>query len=111
MAVQPFLPFEEKDEESQPRHLEELARVCRERPLEEKVLVAPSLHVGYQIVEALARSGQLWVNLRVETARKLAHEVIGPELARGGWRLLSRAQSLALVEQACAETLTAASYF
>jgi len=113
MAIQPLLPFgeEEKDSESPPRHIEELARICRERPLEEKVLVAPSLHVGYQIIEALARSGQPWVNLRVETVRTLAHAVIGPELARGGWKLLSRAQSLALVEQACAEALTKNSYF
>ena len=34
-----------------------------------------------------------------------------PDLAREGLRLLSRAQALALVEQACAEFLTAKSYF
>ena len=110
MAVQALLPFGEK-EETPPRLIEELARVCRERPLAEKVLVAPSLLIGYQIVEALARSGQPWVNLRVETVRTLAHAVIGPSLAREKWKLLSRAQSLALVEQACAEALTANSYF
>ncbi|HSP95036.1 MAG TPA: PD-(D/E)XK nuclease family protein [Thermoanaerobaculia bacterium] len=111
MAEQRLLPFGEKEKESPPRHVEELAKVCRERPLEEKVLVAPSLQVGYQIVEALARSGQAWVNLRVETVRTLAHTVIGPSLAREKWKLLSRAQSLALVEQACAEALTEKSYF
>ena len=113
MAIQPLLPFgeSEKLEESLPRHIEDLAAVCRERPLEEKVLVAPSLMAGYQIVEGLARSGQPWINLRVETVRTLAHAVVGPSLARDGWKLLSRAQSLALVEQACAETLTETSYF
>lgn len=110
MAVQQSLPFDEKEETS-PRLMEELARVCRERPLEEKILVAPSLLIGYQIVEALARSGQPWVNLRVETARHLAHALVGPSLARDGWRLLSRAQSLALIELACAEVLTENSYF
>lgn len=111
MALQHLLPFEEGEPESLPRHVEDLAKVCRERPLQEKILVVPSLQVGYQILEALARSGQPWVNLRVETVRTLAHAAIGPALARDGWRLLSRAQALALIEQACAETLTSGSYF
>ncbi len=112
MPVQQLLPFGEGEkEESPPRLIEELARVCRERPLEEKVLVAPSLLIGHQIVEALARSGRPWVNLRVETVRHLAHALVGPALARDGWRLLSRAQSLALIEQACADVLNESSYF
>ncbi len=110
MPVQQLLPFGEK-EETPPRLIEDLVRVCRERPLEEKVLVAPSLQIGYQILEALARAGTPWVNLRVETVRTLAHAVVGLELARGGWKLLSRAQALALVEQACGEVLTENSYF
>src|SRR5215471_2732755 len=111
MAVQQSLPFGEAEVEIPPRHIEELSRICREDPLGEKVLVAPSLHAGYQVLEALARSGTAWVNLRVETVRTLAHSVIDVELARGGWKLLSRAQALALVEQACAEVLTESSYF
>ncbi|HKA37874.1 MAG TPA: PD-(D/E)XK nuclease family protein [Thermoanaerobaculia bacterium] len=113
MVEQKWLPFEDEGEavEQPPRHIEELTRICRENPLGEKVLVAPSLQAGYQVVEALARSGQSWINLRVETVRTLAHAVIGVELAGGNWKLLSRAQALALVEQACAETLTQASYF
>src|SRR6266508_344228 len=110
MAFQQLLPFDEK-EDAPPRLIEELARICREHPLEEKVLVAPSLLIGHQIVESLARSRHPWVNLRVETARHLAHALVGPSLARDGWRLLSRAQSLALIELACAEVLTETSYF
>ena len=93
------------------RLIEEVARICAERPVEEKVLVVPSLAVGHTLVERLAREGHPWVNLRVETVRTLALAAIGPELARLGLRLLSRAQALALVEQACADTLTARSYF
>ena len=111
MAEQRLLPFEEGEKESPPRHLEALAKACRENPLGEKILVAPSLLIGHQIVEALARSGQPWVNLRVETVRTLAHAVVGPSLAREKWKLLSRAQSLALIEQACGEALTESSYF
>lgn len=123
VSFQPTLPFDEPSASAEatadkaaqttqrPRLLEELARICVERPLEEKILVAPTLLVGYQIVEALARSGERWINLRVETVRTLAHAAIGPDLAREGWTLLSRAQSLALVEQACAEALMESSYF
>src|SRR5262245_1810122 len=51
------------------------------------------------------------MNLRVETPRTPAASVVGPELAREGWRILSRAQTLALVEQACAESACATGYF
>ncbi|MGH9367434.1 MAG: hypothetical protein ACRD3M_07150, partial [Thermoanaerobaculia bacterium] len=120
VPFQPSLPFDEPSEPQGPRPaplpgesrlVEELARVCRELPLEEKILVAPSLAVGHQLTERLARGGTPWVNLRVETVRTLAHAVVGPELALDGWRLLSRAQALALVEQACAEALGPDSYF
>ncbi len=115
MAEQPMLPFGEASEPSRTsrisRLVEELARVCREHPLEEKVLVAPSLPIGYQLLERLARQGDPWVNLRVETVRTVAHGLVGAELARQGWKLLSRAQALALVEQACGEALTDKSYF
>ena len=81
------------------------------QPLDEKVLVAPSLPIGHQLLERLAREGHPWMNLRVETVRTLAHGLVGADLAREGQRLLSRAQALALVEQACAEALAATSYF
>src|SRR5690349_12716749 len=136
MAEQPFLPFDEPSPARPPepatppshaaplaapaapgptektsRLIEELARVCAELPVEEKVLVAPSLAVGHTLVERLAREGHAPANLRVETLRTLALGAVGAELAHGGFRLLSRAQALALVEQACAETLTPLSYF
>ncbi|HEY6066815.1 MAG TPA: PD-(D/E)XK nuclease family protein, partial [Thermoanaerobaculia bacterium] len=93
------------------RLLESLAAVCRSLPLDEKVLVAPSLSTGHEIVERLARSGTAWVNLRVESVRSLAHAIVGRSLVEEGRELLSRVQSLALVEQACAESLTSDSYF
>jgi len=113
VAVQSLLPFDtEPPEPPAPASLiEDLARVCREHPLDEKVLVAPTLAIGHQIAERLVRSGTPWIGLRVETVRTLAHAAVGGEMAREGLRLLSRAQSLALVEQACADALGPASYF
>jgi RecB family exonuclease len=134
-SQQPFLPFDEAQpvpqaaEEPRPakpaagpapapardagssRLIAEIARVCSESPLEEKILVVPSLLVGHTLVERLAREGHGWMNLRVATPRALALELVGPQLAREGRRLVSRAQALALVEHACAQTLGSRSYF
>ncbi len=113
MATQPFLPFD--DEPVPPprisRLVRELARVIAEQPLAEKILVAPSLPIGHQILERLSREGHPWMNLRAETVRNLAHGLVGADLAREGLRLLSRAQALALVEQACDEALDERAYF
>jgi len=109
---QPLLPFD--DPEPRPvtgRLIAALASACAEAPLEEKVFVAPSLLAGHTVVERLAREGHPWTNLRVETMRTLAAAAAGPSLAREGLRLLSRAQALALVEQACTQALGEASYF
>ncbi|HTD52841.1 MAG TPA: PD-(D/E)XK nuclease family protein, partial [Thermoanaerobaculia bacterium] len=112
MSFQPLLPFGPDDAEpARVRLIDELARVCREHPLEEKVLLAPSLSIGHQLTERLARAGNSWAHVRVETIRNLAHGLVGPALAQEGLTLLSRAQALALVEQACAEALGADSYF
>lgn len=113
VSFQPMLPFE-ADAPQAPRAarlIDELARVCRERPLEEKILIAPSLAVGHTMIERLARENNPWVNLRVETVRNLAHATVGAALAKKGMTLLSRAQALALIEQACAEALASDSYF
>ncbi len=91
--------------------IDELKRLASEHPLDGKVLLAPSLLIGHQIVERLARSGGLVLNLRVETLRTLAHGIAGPAIAREGARLLSRAQALALIEESCAKDLKAHSYF
>src|SRR5262252_9997290 len=113
---QPLLPFGEPEPPPPPppatsRLIAALASACAEDPLGEKVFVAPSLLTGHTILERLAREGHPWTNLRVETVRTLASAAAGPGLAREGLRLLSRAQALALVEQACTQALDAGSYF
>src|SRR5512144_338996 len=94
VSIQPVLPFGD-DGKDLPRLVESLAEVCREHPLDEKVLVAPSRFIGHQIVESLVRSGTPWIHIRVESVRSLAHAVAGPSIADEGLTLLSRAQALA----------------
>jgi ATP-dependent helicase/nuclease subunit B len=94
-----------------PPLLEVLAELCRTHPLREKIVVVPSLAIGHQIGDALARAGTDWVNLRFETTRTIADAVAGFELAREGWTVLSRAQALAILERACDRVLDDASYF
>jgi RecB family exonuclease len=91
--------------------LEVLATVCREAPLREKIVVAPSLAIGHQIGDALARAGTPWVNLRFETTRTIADSIAAFAMAREGVLVLSRAQALAILERACDDVLDADSYF
>ena len=93
------------------RLLQELAAFCEAHPVDEKILLVPSFAVGTQILDALARSGCAHLNLRPATLFSLAHRVAGPALAAEGRVTLSRAQLLALVEDACDQVLRPDSYF
>lgn len=92
------------------RLISALAALCREHPTAEKIVVVPSLALGHQLGDRLARLTP-WINLRFETIRTLVDGVVGLDIATDGLTILSRAQSLALVEQACREVLTPGSYF
>ena len=79
--------------------------------MDEKVLLVPSFQTGMQVLDALARSGCAHLNLRPATVFSLAQRVAGPALAAEGYSTLSRAQLLALVEDACDDALEPDSYF
>jgi RecB family exonuclease len=93
------------------RTLDALAALCREHPLREKIVVAPSLAIGHQIGDALARAGTHWINLRFETTRTIADAIAGFAIASQGLTVLSRAQALALIERVCDRVLDETSYF
>jgi hypothetical protein len=63
------------------RLTEALAQACREHPLAEKWLIAPSLRVGYQWLDAVASNSQPVLNTRVSTLRGLALDLAAPVLA------------------------------
>ncbi len=88
-----------------------LREACDQFPLEEKLLVSGSLSIGRQLVIGLARQGTACANIRPHTVCTLAAQVIGPALASDGLRLVTAAQELALVEQACSSAIGKGSYF
>ncbi len=66
----------------------ELAAALKERPLQEKRLLAPSLRVGYQWLDAVARAGRPTLNARVTTLYHLALELAAPAMQADGLTLL-----------------------
>jgi ATP-dependent helicase/nuclease subunit B len=81
------------------RLTEALADICRTTLLREKWLIAPSRRVGHQWQEAVARSGQPVVQLRIKTIKSVAMDLAAPDMARRGVHLApSRARTL-LLEQ------------
>ena len=70
------------------RLAEGIARACRDHLLAEKWLIAPSLRVGHQWLEAVARGGQAAVNVRVKTIKSLALELASAAMAEAGLKLL-----------------------
>jgi hypothetical protein len=62
--------------------------ICREQVPAEKWLLAPSLRVGHQWLDTVARSGTPVVNVRVKTRRSLALELAAAEMSRQGLRYL-----------------------
>jgi len=79
------------------RFIENLREICRLRILDEKWLLAPSLRVGYQWVDQVARSGQPALNVRVKTTRQMALELAAAEMDRLGVSLIGRAEQEVLV--------------
>ena len=81
------------------RLVHKLAELCLEHLLEEKWLLAPSLRVGHQWLDAVTRTGQPTVNVRIKTLRSMALELAAPEMAAKNLGLLSGHAGPMLVDQ------------
>jgi len=79
-----------------------LARACADRPFADKRLLAPTLRVGRQWLDAAARAGFPALGCRVETLRSLAVGLAAPELAARGLSLAPRRAALLLAAAAAA---------
>ena len=77
----------------------ELARICQERLLEEKWLIAPSLRVGHQWLDIVTLANGPVLNVRIKTLKGLALDLAGPEMARLGVSLITATGSLILVDR------------
>ncbi|MHB8895327.1 MAG: PD-(D/E)XK nuclease family protein [Candidatus Geothermincolia bacterium] len=71
---------------------------CRNRVLEEKIVLAPSHRVGFQWLDAVARSGQPVFNARADTLRRIALQLAGPEMERLNLRPVSGLRLEVLVD-------------
>ncbi|MBN2025662.1 MAG: PD-(D/E)XK nuclease family protein [Actinobacteria bacterium] len=65
-----------------------IGELCAGHVLAEKWLLAPSLRVGFQWLDAVTRSGRAVLNLRVKTVAGMALELAAPEMERRGLSLL-----------------------
>ena len=61
-----------------------LAALIGEEPLREKWVIAPSIRIGYQWLDRVARAGQPVFNTHVKTLGALALEIAGPILEKRG---------------------------
>ena len=92
-----------------PRLIDALARVSRERPLEAKLLVAPSFGVGRELLRCLASRGGGWVGFEVTTPRALALRLSAPRLEEEGLRPIDAFSTQALLDEALDGALSASS--
>ena len=92
------------------RLTQELARICGQRLLDPKWLIAPSLRIGQQWLIAIARQGQPVVNVQVKTLRGLALELAGPILAGQGLELASDGRSRLIIDHIWARMRAEAAY-
>lgn len=66
-----------------------LCDLCKEKTLEEKWLLAPSLRVGFQWLDSVTRAGQPALNVHVKTFRKMVIDLAAPEMASRGLKYIS----------------------
>lgn len=75
-----------------------LAKIVRDHLLNSKWLIAPSLRVGHQWIDAVVRSGQPAVNVRINTVKGFALELAAPEMAANGASLIAADGAAILVD-------------
>ncbi len=94
-------------------YLAQLDALCKKEPVKPKVIIVPSLQVGYHITTALASAGRAWANLHLTTAIDWARHRIAPRFRADGWTPLLHNYDLFFIGELVENTLEAqqASYF
>lgn len=83
-----------------PRLADALAEVARTHPLERKLVVAPSIGGGRELLRCLGREGTGWIGFEVTTVRPLALKLAAYELDERGLQPVDPFEQQALVDEA-----------
>lgn len=76
-----------------------LDKICRDNPLQEKVLVMPSLAAGNALLRSFSLAGYGTVNLHTYTIAGMALEKMAPGLHREGLQLLPGVLAVRIVQE------------
>ena len=82
------------------RITQSISAICRDQLLTEKWLLAPSLRVGYQWLDQVARAGQPVVNARVKTLTSMALELAAPVLTSCSLTMVSPRAAVLITDRA-----------
>src|SRR5690606_16078312 len=88
--------------------LDGLARVAAEHPTERKLVVAPTMGTGRELLRRLARDGRGWIGFEVTTPRPLAARLAAPLLRQMALTPLDAFAQRALLDEALDAALLAA---
>jgi hypothetical protein len=77
-----------------------LLRAARERPLDRRLVVAPTFGAGRELLRQVARAGHGWVGFEVTTPRPLSLRIARPAMAAEGLQLLDPFGQQAYLDEA-----------
>ncbi|MDP8243172.1 MAG: PD-(D/E)XK nuclease family protein [Candidatus Hinthialibacter antarcticus] len=75
-----------------------IVQMCADHPLQEKWLLAPTLRVGWQWIDAATKQGRPLVNLHCKTIQGAVLDAITPYLVKQELRFASRMRGVMLIE-------------
>ena len=82
------------------RRVESLARVAAKHPVDRKLIVAPTIASGRELLRCLSLVGDGWIGFEVTTPRPLALRLARPEMERRGVAALDPVEGQALLDEA-----------
>jgi ATP-dependent helicase/nuclease subunit B len=77
-----------------------LARICDKHPIERKLVVAPTLSVGRELLRRTALAGGGWIGCEVVTPRPLALRLARPAMERSEATLIDAFEARAFMDEA-----------
>lgn len=90
-----------------PRLVASLARVAAAEPVARKLVVAPNMAAGRELLRRLSLTGDGWIGFEVTTPSRLAHRLAEAGLERSGSTVLDPFEHQALLDEALDSALEA----